>query len=73
MGPRTSLRTVLDVLTVILMDTPGEALKRWRDGMDRAAMVAQARAGRIDRANWGLQPHQIEQQQRFMQTFGRVT
>lgn len=68
----TPLGAVLDVLTVIMMDTPGEQLTKWRQGLDRAAITEQARAGRLDRATWGLQPHQIKQQQRFMSTFGRI-
>lgn len=66
------MRTALDVLTVALIEAPGERLKAFRDGMDRETTTSQVRSGRIDRATWGLAPHQIEQQRRFMQTFGRA-
>ncbi|MGH9058323.1 MAG: hypothetical protein ACRDZY_02215, partial [Acidimicrobiales bacterium] len=68
-GPATPAATVLDVLTVVIVECPGEPLKRWREGLDRA-MATAARAahqaapaaeagGQFDRATWGLLPHQI--------------
>lgn len=76
-GPDTPLGDALDVLTVIVMDTPGEALKKWRTGIDRVVAAAQIRAsaaksatGKPDRATWGLAPGQIEQTRRFMANMG---
>jgi hypothetical protein len=54
----TSLVTALDVLEVILMDTPQEALAEKRRSLDVAVAVAEARAGIVDRASWGLSPEQ---------------
>jgi hypothetical protein len=77
---QTPVSDVLDVLTVIVVDTPGEALGKWRSGLDRAAAVARADAtrargtvpsgGRPDRATWGLAPDQIAATERFMTTMG---
>lgn len=76
----TPVSDVLDVLTVVVMDTPGEALGKWRTGIDRAAFVAQAAASRsrtpagtpaaarYDRSTWGLAPEQIEATRRFHAT-----
>jgi hypothetical protein len=55
---RTTLVTVLDVLEVILMDTPQEALAEKRRSLDVAVSVAEARAGMVDRDSWGLSPEQ---------------
>ena len=68
----TPITDALDVLTVIVMDTPGEALRRWRDGIDRAALAAQItpRPARHDRDTWGLRPDQIAATQRFMSNWG---
>jgi hypothetical protein len=61
---------------VIVMDTPGEALAKWRTGLDRATAVATVRERRepaqrvTDRASWGLAPDQIESTRRFMSTMG---
>jgi hypothetical protein len=77
---RTPVSDVLDVLTVVVMDTPGEALGKWRSGIERAAFAAKAAAartrapagpagaataGRYDRSSWGLAPEQIEATRRF--------
>lgn len=78
---RTPVSDVLDVLTVVVMDTPGEALGKWRTGLDRAVAVARAAtakargpvATRLDRATWGLQPDQIESTKRFMASMGGVS
>lgn len=67
----TGMSDVLDVLTVVMLDIPERQLQKWRQFMDRATVVAQAKAGTLDRATWGLQPHQIEQQQAAMRTLGR--
>jgi hypothetical protein len=76
----TPITDVLDVLTVVVMETPGEALGKWRTGLDRAASAAKAAAmrgrgpagapaaTRPDRATWGLEPHQIAATQRFHAT-----
>lgn len=77
----TPISDVLDVLTVVVMDCPGEALQKWRTGLDRAAAVARAAtakaqgpvAARLDRATWGLQPDQIESAKRFMVSMGGVS
>lgn len=72
----TPVGDVLDVLTVVVMDCPGEALQKWRSGLDRAISVATAREPRaterraLDRASWGLQPDQIESTRRFMSSMG---
>jgi hypothetical protein len=76
---KTPISDVLDVLTVIVMDTPGDALAKWRSGLDRAgaAVMARSRVTVSDeesrqrmRATWGLQPHQIEAHRRFHQRMG---
>ena len=75
---RTALTDVLDLITVIVMDTPGEALAKWRSGLDRAVAVARMRDTRaqtleqrgVDRASWGLAPHQVEATRRFMTSMG---
>lgn len=74
----TPLSDVLDVLTVIVMDTPGEALGKWRSGLDRAGFTAEAAASRTsagastasryDRSTWGLTPEQVEATRRFHAT-----
>jgi hypothetical protein len=82
---RTPVSDALDVLTVVVMDTPGEALKKWRSGIERAAFTAKAAvartrapagaatAGRYDRSSWGLAPEQIEATRRFHATLeGRL-
>lgn len=66
----TDLGDALDVLTVVLMDTPGEALGVWRRRMDLVTAQAQARSGRVDRASWGLRPEQVQQQKQAMRTLG---
>lgn len=74
----TPISDVLDVLTVVVMDCPGEALQKWRTGLDRAVAAARAAtarergpvATRMDRATWGLQPDQIEATKQFMKTMG---
>ena len=71
----TPVSDALDVLTVVLMDTPGDALKKWRTGLDRAVAAARARGavvsgGKPDRASWGLAPGQVEAQRRFMNRMG---
>lgn len=76
---RTPISTVLDVLTVIVVDTPGDALKKWRAGMDRAGAALRARQNQqadhvvdpeADRAamrkQWGLLPGQVEAHRRFL-------
>lgn len=77
---RTPIDVVLDVLTVVVMDTPGQELKKWRAGMDRAGAAVVARQARepdriVDptdresmRANWGLLPGQLESHRRFLET-----
>jgi hypothetical protein len=77
---RTPITDVCDVLTVVVMDTPGEALGKWRAGLDRAATTARAAAMRsaapaaaqavraATRASWGLSPEQIASTQRFHAT-----
>lgn len=76
----TPVSDVLDVLTVVVMDTPGEALGKWRSGIERAAYTAKAVAARTrgpagapaparyDRSTWGLAPEQIEATRRFHTT-----
>ena len=73
--PQTALTDVLDVLTVIMLETPGEALKQWRAGLDRAAAAAAAASRKPVtreqlRATWGLEPHQIEAHRRFHERMG---
>lgn len=76
---RTPISDVLDVLTVIVMDTPGEALAKWRSGLDRAVSATRARNQTPppgnntvgSRATWGLEPGQIEAHSRFMSSMGR--
>ena len=80
---RTPIDVVLDVLTVVVMDTPGQELKKWRAGMDRAGAAMASRRDREsdhvvapeDRAamrkQWGLLPHQIDQHRRFLDTMTR--
>lgn len=77
---RTPASDALDVLTVVVMDTPGEALGKWRTGIDRAAFAAKAAAARArtpvgtpgparyDRSTWGLAPEQVEATRRFHAT-----
>lgn len=65
------LSDVLDMLTVIMLEVPQEQLRKWRSAMDRADMVAKAKSGNLDRATWGLQPHQIEQQRAALRTLGQ--
>ena len=67
----TSLSDVLDLLTVIMLEVPEQHLRKWRQGMDRAAVVAQAKAGTLDRKTWGLAPHQVEQQRRALEQLGQ--
>lgn len=67
----TPISDVLDLLTVIMLEIPQEQLRTWRSAMDRAALVADAKAGKLDRSTWGLQPHQIEQQRAAMRTLGQ--
>jgi hypothetical protein len=72
-GPKTPISDALDVLTVIVMDTPGEALQKWRTGMVARAQTTvadSAEAYRQMRATWGLQPHQIEAHKKFHQRMG---
>jgi hypothetical protein len=75
--PRTAITDVLDVLAVITMDCPGEALQKWRAGMDRALattrvqrVVDPALAKQADRASWGLRPDQIAAQRAFIAQMG---
>lgn len=70
-GPAADVNDALDVLTVIMLEIPQEPLRRWRAAMDRAAVVAKAKAGTLDRSTWGLQPHQIEQQKAALRTLGQ--
>lgn len=78
----TALTDALDVLTVLMVDTPGDTLKKWRDGMDRALAVDTAQAPRTTgegaaegrralRESWGLLPGQVEQHARFLARTGR--
>lgn len=67
----TPISDVLDLLTVIMLEIPQEQLRTWRSAMDRAALVADAKAGKLDRSTWGLRPHQIEQQRAAMRTLGQ--
>jgi hypothetical protein len=78
---KTPIDTVLDVLSVVVMDCPGEALSKWRTGLDRAVAQAGVRSAPVNpapatredvRARWGLEPHQVAATQRFMQTMGGV-
>lgn len=67
----TPVCDALDVVTVIVMDCPGEELRKWRTGMDRAILTAQTKAGRVpDRATWGLAPDQIEQTRAVLSRMG---
>jgi hypothetical protein len=77
---KTPIDTVLDCLAVFVMDTPGEALGKWRSGLDRTVAQTAARpvapdpapATKADiRARWGLEPHQIAETERFIANFGR--
>lgn len=70
-GPRTDLSDALDVLTVVMLEVPEEHLRKWRQGLDRARVAAQAKAGTFDRSTWGLAPEQIEQQRRAMEQLGQ--
>lgn len=56
-----------------MVEAPGERLQAWRDGLDKALLGAQTTTGRLDRATWGLQPHQIAQQQQFMRIVSRFS
>lgn len=67
----TPISDVLDVLTVIMLEIPEQQLRKWRTAMDRADVVAKAKAGKLDRSTWGLQPHQIEQQRAALRTLGQ--
>lgn len=68
------MSAALDVLTVIVMDTPVKALGEWRRNLDRAALAARIAAGhKPDRASWGMQPDQVEQQRRFLAQMGGVS
>jgi hypothetical protein len=81
----TPASDALDVLTVVVMDTPGEALGKWRTGIERAAFAAKAAASRAqmptgapaaaryDRATWGLAPEQLAASRRFHATMGDHT
>jgi hypothetical protein len=71
----TDLCDALDVLTVIRIDMTKEthdALGKWRQIIDRADIAAKARAGKLDRSQWGLQPHQVEQQKAALRTLGQT-
>jgi hypothetical protein len=50
----TPLTTALDVLEVVTMDCPADALTKRRRRLDIELATAQARTGRIDRDTWGL-------------------
>lgn len=52
----TPVRTALDVLEVVSMDTPSEALTKRRRELDIHLNTHRARSGRIDRDTWGLPP-----------------
>jgi hypothetical protein len=73
---RTAITDVLDVITVIAMDCPGDALQKWRTGMDRALATRALRnpdpvaAKKADRASWGLAPGQVESQRAFIAQMG---
>lgn len=67
----TPFSDVLDMLTVIYLEVPRDPLRQWRRELDRADLIAKAKAGRLDRSTWGLQPHQIEQQRAAMRTLGQ--
>ena len=54
--PDTPLIDTLDVLDVVAMETPYEALKQRHERMGMALSVAAARAGRVDRNTWGMPP-----------------
>ncbi|MGH3921345.1 MAG: hypothetical protein ACRDTT_00420 [Pseudonocardiaceae bacterium] len=71
--PKTDLSDALDLLTVIMFETPEvrDNLRKWRQGLDRADVAARAKAGVLNRAEWGLRPHQIEQQRLAMERLGR--
>jgi hypothetical protein len=62
---------VLDVLTVVMLEIPEPQLRKWRQMMDRADVAAKTRSGKFDRSQWGLQPHQIEQQRAALRTLGQ--
>lgn len=66
----TDVGDVLDVLTVVMLEIPENPLRQWRQAMDRADVMAKAKAGTLDRATWGLQPHQVEQQRAALRTLG---
>lgn len=72
LGGHAPVGDVLDVLTVIVMETPGEALGKWRDGIDRVvararhASASTAAPSTPDRATWGLLPDQAAATQRLM-------
>ena len=51
----TSLRIALDVLEVVSIDTPADALTKRRHRLDIHLATAQAQAGRVDRDAWGVQ------------------
>ena len=70
-APTTPLSDVLDMLTVIMLEVPKKPLRIWREELDRADLVAKAKAGKLDRSTWGLQPHQIEQQRAALRTLGQ--
>lgn len=52
----TPLSVALDVLDVVMMDTPVEALTKRRQSLEIEMAVARARAGRVDRDSWGVPP-----------------
>lgn len=56
--PATPLTDALDVLEVVLMDTPQDALVKRRRQMDMQEAISQARAGTLDRDSWGMTPEQ---------------
>jgi hypothetical protein len=59
---RTPLCIVLDVLTVLSLETPVDELRKWRKELDAALWRAQP----PDRDTWGLRPEHQAQTERLM-------
>lgn len=58
----TPVAEVLDVLTVLAVEVPKEALTDWRNKLERALWTIRP----PDRASWGLAPEQQQQMSRLV-------
>lgn len=59
---RTPISAALDVVQVIVMEIPGDELKKWRRELDRALW----RVRPPDRETWGLLPEHVAAQERLI-------